>query len=155
MVFAVVLAIAVTMGYLFLRHERRVKNPIIDMEVLRSKPFQAANYFNLIYGAAVLGVMSFVPLYATSIYGMSILASGLILTPRSVGQRISSSVTSVSAEWGYRKPMIIGTSLVILSLAPLGLSLSFISSDRTGRPALLGIFMDHRYRFRSGGAGGQ
>lgn len=143
-VFAVLLAIAVTMGYLFLRHERRVKNPIIDMEVLRSKPFQAANYFNLIYGAAVLGVMSFVPLYATSIYGMSILASGLILTPRSVGQIISSSVTSMFLpKWGYRKPMIIGTSLVILSLALLGFEFkSFnIFGIGLGGPALLGIFM--------------
>jgi MFS family permease len=135
---------AFTLFYLFMRHERRAKDPIIDAEVLKGKPFQAANYFNLMYGAAVLGIMAFIPLYATTVLGMSTLASGLILTPRSVGQMVSSFVTSMFLpRWGYRGPMLIGTILGILSLILLGLEITgmnIFNSSLSG-PVLLGIFM--------------
>jgi len=139
-IFLALLVLSVVLGYFFLRHERRTKEPIIDLEVLRGKPFQAANYFNLIYGAAVLGVMAFIPLYATSVFGMSTLASGLILTPRSVGQMLSSFVTSMSLpKWGYRWPMLIGTGFIILSLVLLGFEFSGMS--KLSGPVLLGVFM--------------
>lgn len=105
----------------FLRHERRAKNPIIDLEVLRGRPFMAANIYNFILGACVIGVMSFAPLYATSVYGMSTLQSGFILTPRSIGMLVASTVTSIFLlRWGYRWPMIIGAISILLSLFLLG-----------------------------------
>jgi EmrB/QacA subfamily drug resistance transporter len=143
-IFGVLLTLAVILLLLFLRHERRVKDPIIDLEVLKGKPFQSSNYFNMMYGAAVLGVMSFVPLYATTILGMSTLASGLILTPRSVGQMVSSLVTSMSLpKWGYRWPMIIGTGLSLLSLVLLGFEFSglHVLGIELSSPVLLAIFM--------------
>jgi EmrB/QacA subfamily drug resistance transporter len=143
-IFSVLMAFTAVLFYLFLRHARKTKDPIIDMEVLKGKPFQASNYFNMLYGAAVLGVMSFVPLYATSVLGMSTLASGLILTPRSVGQLLSSFVTSIKLpNWGYRWPMLIGTGVAIISLILLGLELSDIGifGMRFSGALLLGIFM--------------
>lgn len=142
--FTILIILTVALFYLFMRHERRVKNPVIDLEVLQTRPFQAANYFNIIYGAAVLGVMSFIPLYATTVLGMSTLASGLILTPRSVGQMLSSFITSLSLpKWGYRRPMIIGTGLAILSLVLLGSRISSLEifGTRISGAVLLGIFM--------------
>jgi EmrB/QacA subfamily drug resistance transporter len=124
LVAGILIAAAVTMGILFWRHEGRVKNPIIDLQMLKEKPFFAANAFNLLYGAAVLGVMSFIPLYATSIFGMSTLESGLILTPRSIGMIIASIVTSMMLpKWGYRRPMLVGTGGMVLSMVLLGLEL--------------------------------
>jgi len=129
---------------LFLRHERKAKDPIIDLEVLKGKPFQAANYFNLIYGVSILGVMSFMPLCATSVFGMSTLASGLILTPRSVGQMLSSVITSMFLpKWGYRWPMLAGTSLATVTLVLLGFEFSgwHIFGINLSGPVLLGAFM--------------
>jgi MFS family permease len=143
-IFSGLLALTAVLFFLFMRHERRTKEPIIDLEVLKGKPFQASNYFNLIYGAAVLGVMSFVPLYAISVLGMSTLASGLILTPRSIGQLVSSLVTSMKLpKWGYRWPMVAGTSIAIISLILLGLELSDIGifGIHLSGVLLLGIFM--------------
>ena len=143
-VFSIALGSGLLMLYFFLRHEKRYEDPIIDLQVLKGKPFQAANYFNLIYGAAVLGVMAFVPLFATTVFGMSTLASGLILTPRSVGQMVSSFVTSMALpKWGYRMPMLVGTCLSIVTLILLGFEFSgwhIGRLDITG-PALLGIIM--------------
>jgi EmrB/QacA subfamily drug resistance transporter len=121
-VVGILFAAALFMGLLFWRHEAKAKEPIIDLQMLKEKPFFAANVFNLLYGAAVLGVMSFIPLYATSIYGMSTLESGLILTPRSVGTIVASIVTSMMLpKWGYRQPILWGTGITVASMVALGL----------------------------------
>lgn len=126
--FALLLVLTIALFYFFLRHEGRIKDPIIDLQVLKEKPFRAANYFNFLYGMAVLGVMSFVPLYATSIFGMSTLASGLILTPRSIGTMGASIITSLFLpKWGYRGPMLFGTGIMVLSLILLGVEFSSAS----------------------------
>jgi len=122
------LATAIVLMVVFIRHEGKIKNPIIDLQVLKERPFLAANMFNLLYGISVLGFMSFIPLYATSIYGMSTLESGLILTPRSVGTMAASIVTSISLpKWGYRGPMLFGTGIMVLSLFLLGIELTGIN----------------------------
>jgi len=106
----------------FLFWERRAKEPIIDIELLKNKPFLAANLYNLIYGICALGVFSLIPFYAVSIYGMSTLQSGVLMTPRSVGMMISSTITAFfMVKWGYRKPILLGTVLVILNLVVLAI----------------------------------
>jgi EmrB/QacA subfamily drug resistance transporter len=124
---ALVIASAVLM-LAFLRREKRIENPVIDLQLIVKKPFLAANIFNLFYGTAALGVMNFIPLYATSVYGMSTMASGFILTPRSVGTVIASIVTSLYLpKWGYRGPMLVGTGIIVLSLLLLGFEPSGIN----------------------------
>lgn len=122
-IFAVLLlAASVLFMVAFLRHERTVKSPIIELEVLQKKPFMVANIYNFILGSAAFGLFSFVPLYAVSIYGMSTLESGIILTPRSIGMMAASTVTSILLmRWGYRRPMLVGASLIISSLILLGI----------------------------------
>jgi EmrB/QacA subfamily drug resistance transporter len=101
---------------LFFRQEKNESNPILDIALLRSKPFLAANLYNLIIGAGVMGVFAFIPLYATSVHKLSTLLSGVILTPRSVAVIPSSAITSfLLRRWGYRWPMILGLILIALS----------------------------------------
>ena len=105
----------------FFRREGRIKNPVIEPQLLTKSPFLAANIFNLFYGTAALGVMNFIPLFATTVYGMTTLQSGIILTPRSAGMMLASIVTALNLpKWGYRKPMVIGTTVIIVSLCLLG-----------------------------------
>jgi len=144
LIFGLLLALAIVLLFFFLRHEGKVKNPIIDLQILKEKPFRAANYFNLLYGMAVLGVMAFIPLYATSIFGMSTIASGLILTPRSVGTIAASIVTSIFLpKWGYRRPMLFGTGTMVVSLILLGSEFSGVNllGLHLNGTALLGVIM--------------
>ena len=114
--------VAVILIIAFIRHEGKNKNPIIDPQVLKERPFIAANIYNFIYGVCIFGTMSFVPLYTVCVYGMSILESGLILSARSVGMIVASPVTSIFlTRWGYRWPMLIGTAAIVLSLCLLGI----------------------------------
>jgi EmrB/QacA subfamily drug resistance transporter len=107
--------------YLFFRQEKTDANPILDMALLRSKPFLAANLYNMIVGAGVLGVFAFIPLYATSVHQLSTLVSGVILTPRSLGSIPAAVITSfLLKRWGYRWPMVLGLIITSLSTIFLG-----------------------------------
>ena len=110
------LVISFSFVYLFFRQEKRDSNPILDMALLRSKPFLAANLYNMIFGAGVFGIFAFVPLYATSVHKLSTMMSGMILTPRSIGIIPAAAITSfLLKRWGYRSPMVWG--LIIISLS--------------------------------------
>jgi EmrB/QacA subfamily drug resistance transporter len=114
-------AASIGLTILFVRHEGKDENPIIELQLLKRKPFLAANIFNFLFGMVVIGIMSFIPLYATTVYGMSTLQSGLVLTPRSVGMITASTATSLTLmRWGYRWPMLIGTGIIVLSLLLIG-----------------------------------
>jgi MFS family permease len=107
--------------FLFFRREKSVSNPILDMALLKSTPFLAANLFNMIIGAGVFGIFAFIPLYATSVHKLTTLLSGMILTPRSVGAISASALTSfLLKRWGYRRPMVLGVTMVALSTIILG-----------------------------------
>jgi EmrB/QacA subfamily drug resistance transporter len=107
--------------FLFFRQEKKESNPILDMALLRSKPFLAANLYNMMVGAGVFGIFPFLPLYATSVHKLSTLVSGMILTPRSLGVMSASAITSfLLKRWGYRWPMILGLSIISLSTILLG-----------------------------------
>lgn len=129
----------------FVKHINRVEDPIIDKEILRGRPFLAANLFNFIYGAAVFGITSFLPLYVVSVYGMSILESGLIMTPRSFIITVTAAVTSFSLlRWGYRRPMVFGTLVIASSLALLGLELrefSFLGISVSSMTIIVAIML--------------
>jgi EmrB/QacA subfamily drug resistance transporter len=121
------LALGSALLLVFLRHEQQVKNPLIELEVLRGRPFVAANLFNTTFGL-MLGVFSLLPLYAVTIYNMSVAGSGLIVTPRSVGLFGSSIVCSFFlVRWGYRKPMLIGTLVTIAACSLFGFESNGIS----------------------------
>ncbi len=106
--------------FLFIRREKRTKTPILDLTLLRSRPFAVMNAINIIHGACILGMSSFIPYYAQTIYGMSDLTSGALLSIRAVGVMITATVTSMLIERsGYRLPMGIG--FVVLIVSTLGM----------------------------------
>lgn len=113
---------------LFIRHEGAIRDPMIDLRLLKEKAFFAANLYNLLYGALVFGFFSFIPLYATVEYGMSASASGFILTPRAVVMIGVSAISSfLLIRFGYRLPMILGIVLVAISLFLVGQSWHHVS----------------------------
>ena len=121
------LGVSFSFLYLFFRQEKKASNPILDMALLRSKPFLAVNLYNMVAGAGVFGIFAFIPLYATSVHNLSTLVSGMILTPRSLGVISASVITSfLLKRWGYRWPMVLGVSIISLStilLAGVGFQL--------------------------------
>ena len=141
---AALLALSFSLVLLFFNHEKKEANPILDMVLLRSRPFLAANLLNMVLGAGFFGLFSFVPLYATSVHNLSTLMSGMILTPRSLGVLSASAITSfLLKRWGYRWPMVWGLAIVssaTLLLAP-GLLLPGITGSGQGVVQLLSFLI--------------
>ncbi len=118
---AIFLGLTFLLAVLFLRQEKKETNPLLDLALLKSTPFLAANIVNLVVGAVAFGVFSFIPLYVTSVHGLSTIMSGMILTPRSIGVIAASMVTSfLLRRWGYRLPMILGFCMISLGTVLLG-----------------------------------
>ncbi|MDO8670619.1 MAG: MFS transporter [Dehalococcoidia bacterium] len=102
---------------MFLRHEGRTPSPIIEPALLLKPPFLAVNLFNFIFGATLFSSISFIPYYATVVYGMTASESGVAISPRFAAMSIASTVCSVFLiRRGYRLPMIVGFILNTVSL---------------------------------------
>jgi EmrB/QacA subfamily drug resistance transporter len=121
-------AVSIILMIVFVRRETKIDDPIIDLRTLREKSFAAANIYNFLFGFCKIGVISLIPLYAVSVYDMSTLLSGLIITPRSISMILFSTITSILlVRWGYRWPMIIGNIIGSISLFFLAVELHDIT----------------------------
>jgi EmrB/QacA subfamily drug resistance transporter len=142
---ALFLVVSFSFFSLFVYQEKKDSNPMLDMALLRSKPFLAANLYNMMVGAGVFGTFAFIPLYATSVHQLSTLASGMILTPRSLGVIPASAITSfLLKRWGYRWPMLLGLSIISLSTILLdsrGLQLLRIIGIHLGVAEILAVLI--------------
>ncbi|HUL24045.1 MAG TPA: DHA2 family efflux MFS transporter permease subunit [Thermodesulfobacteriota bacterium] len=139
------LIVSLSFFFLFFYQEKKDPNPILDMALLKSKPFLAANLYNMMIGAGVFGTLAFIPLYATSVHKLSTLVSGVILTPRSLGIIPASAITSfLLKRWGYRWPMLLGLSIISFSTILLdspGLQLLRIIGIHSGVAEILAILI--------------
>ncbi|MBI2854841.1 MAG: DHA2 family efflux MFS transporter permease subunit [Chloroflexi bacterium] len=113
-------ATGILLLFIFARHEVRAQHPIVDIGLLRSRPFLAANVYNFLFGAAIFSVLSFIPYYAVVGYGLTTEESGLLLTPRSLVMIPAAVLTSLFiTRLRYRLPMIIGLVTISGGLALL------------------------------------
>jgi EmrB/QacA subfamily drug resistance transporter len=114
----------------FIRHEIKTKEPLIDLEILRRRDFTGSNIYNFLLGACVFGFSSFLPLFAVSVYQMTTIQSSLVLSMRSLGMIVSSVLASFFLiRWGYRRPMLAGSVVICLSLVLTGLEPRGLSWD--------------------------
>jgi MFS family permease len=126
--FIVAEVLALTFGFLFVRHANRNAAPFIPIKLLRGRGFGVMNAINLLYGAAVLGFGALVPLYAESRFGIQPLEAGTLLTARAVGMIcVAGLAVFALRHTGYRAPMIGGYlmlagGMAVMSLAPHGLT---------------------------------
>jgi MFS family permease len=119
--FAVTFVLAIVAGTAFVRHTRRAPNPFISFRLLFGRGFGAMNLFNLFYGTG-LGFGALLPLYAVDRYHIGLSTAGTLLSARAIGMvSVSTLATFLLRRTGYRKPMILGTSLICAGLVFLSL----------------------------------
>ncbi|MEO9147381.1 MAG: MFS transporter [Ginsengibacter sp.] len=107
----------------FFRHISRVTQPFIAPRFIYGKGFGSVNLLNAIYGGAVIGVISLVPLYAINHYGLSALDSGTLLVAEGIASIIfSATITMLLRRTGYRLPLYIGCSVIVVGVALLSMN---------------------------------
>lgn len=134
------LVLAALMCWVFMAHERRVPDPLIDLTVLRQRDFVFLNSLNFLYGICIFGMVSFIPLYVQERYGLSPSEAGLLLTPRAVGMIGASVVAAmVVHRTGFRAPIVVGLTGLSLASLLLGGGESLVAGSGLRPLVYLGI----------------
>jgi EmrB/QacA subfamily drug resistance transporter len=102
--------------------ERRVREPILPFDVLRTPTVAASVACMALVGMAMFGTISFVPLFVQGVIGTSATSSGVVLTPLMLGAVVTSFVSGqiVSRTGRYRPntligPIVLGAGALLLS----------------------------------------
>ncbi|MDO8145886.1 MULTISPECIES: MDR family MFS transporter [unclassified Isoptericola] len=113
-----VLALAVALLLVFVGHVRRVAHPILDLGLLRRRVIGVATAISLVVGMVVLGLATYVPIYAQGVLGLGPLMAGFALAAMMVGWPLSASNAGrFYLRLGFRLTAIIGSTLVVAGTA--------------------------------------
>jgi MFS family permease len=105
----------------FLAAERRAREPVLPLELLRNRVFRVGSSLSLIVGFAMFGSITFLPLYFQTVYADSPSSAGLRLTPMMAGLLVTSILSGqlIARRGRYRIFPIIGTAVMTVGLALL------------------------------------
>ncbi|HSX34496.1 MAG TPA: MDR family MFS transporter [Candidatus Saccharimonadales bacterium] len=114
-------AVALFTG-LFIRHEMKVPEPILNMHLFKNGVFNVATPVLFIMGAALFGSLVYVSLYFQVVNGLSPTEAGLHLVPMSLGMIPVSIVVGriISKTGRYKIFPIIGMALITVAMVMLG-----------------------------------
>ena len=111
----------------FLHQERRQSEPIVDLKLVRWRPFLACNAQLFMWSSCFNGFFNFIPLYASIAYGLNATQGGAILTPRAVMAVVVSLLASIFvSRLGYRRPWLVGIYLLAISMILMGTSVDAV-----------------------------
>ncbi|MEV6641381.1 MDR family MFS transporter [Amycolatopsis sp. NPDC051371] len=119
---------------LFLWVERRVTEPILSLNLFRSRNFSAATVMTFLTGFAMFGAVTYLPQFQQIVQGSSATDSGLLLLPLMAGMLVTSLLGGqyVSRTGHYKAPMIAGSLLTAAGLgllATMGLSTTRLTTS--------------------------
>ena len=113
-----IFAAAVVLLAGFLVRGRLVRYPIIDIAILRRRVVGASTTASLLVGVVVMGLSTYVPVYAQEVLGVGALVAGFALAALTIGWPISASQAGrLYLRVGFRTTALIGSTLVIAGAA--------------------------------------
>lgn len=113
---ACLLAFGIGALFLFIRHELRIKEPLLQLRLFRNRIFTASISVSAVLIVALYSGIYFIPLYLQEIHGMSPFHVGLLLLLPSL---TLGAATLLSGYWydriGPLRLVLAGASLVVLA----------------------------------------
>ena len=95
--------------------ERRAAEPVLPLWVLGHRVLNSANSSALLIGVLMIGLSTYVPLYAQSVLGTSALVAGFALAAMTLGWPIAASFAGrLYLRLGFRTTMLIGAVVVVI-----------------------------------------
>lgn len=108
-----VLSVAVVLLVAFVLVERRAAEPIMPLWVLGRRVLNSANASALLVGVLMVGLTTYVPLYAQGVLGTSALVAGFTLAAMTMGWPIAASLAGrLYLRVGFRTTMLLGAAIV-------------------------------------------
>jgi EmrB/QacA subfamily drug resistance transporter len=110
--------IGVLLLALFVWQETRAAEPILPLDLFRSRIFTVANAMGFTIGMAMFGAIVFIPLYLQLVYGASPTSSGLRMIPLMAGLLVAAIFSGrlISRIGRYRIFPIVGTAVLVVGM---------------------------------------
>lgn len=119
---AVALAVAVVLGALFVRAERRAKEPVLPFELFSRPVLAVSSPAGALIGGSMLGILTYVPLYVQAVLHGTPTEAGSAITPMVVGWPISSAISGrLIPKLGFRPLIWFGLAVTAASGVVLAL----------------------------------
>src|SRR5205085_8670696 len=112
------IAIAIVAAIAFIMVERRAQEPVLPLQLFRMRDVWVTSVVGLIIGLALLGSVTYLPLFLQIVKGMSPTTSGLQMIPLMGGTLVTSIFAGQAASrtGRYKLFPIIGTAMVTVAL---------------------------------------
>jgi EmrB/QacA subfamily drug resistance transporter len=110
--------VGVALLAIFVWWERRATEPILPLQLFRSRIFSVANAMGFTIGMAMFGAIIFIPLFLQIVYGVSAKSSGLRTIPLMAGLLVTAVLSGrlISRIGRYRPFPIVGTAVLVVGM---------------------------------------
>jgi EmrB/QacA subfamily drug resistance transporter len=117
------LVIGVVLVAAFVRHALRVRFPLVEVRLFRSRGFAAASATVFLLGAALFGSMILLPLYYQVARGQTPLDSGLLIAPQGLGAALGMNIGGrMTDRFGGGRVIPFGLLLLAAGTVPFALA---------------------------------
>lgn len=109
---------------IFLKRERRLPMPLLDLRLFGEIKFRTAIVAQLVTVFANIGALFFLPILLRQVGNFSALQSGLALLPESIAGLITAATAErLIRRWGHRRSMLTGLAAGSCAMLLLGLTI--------------------------------
>jgi EmrB/QacA subfamily drug resistance transporter len=128
----VAIPIAVVAAAGFLAMERRAKEPLLPLDLFRTRVVAIASVSGTLMGAAMLGTVTYVPLWVQSVLGLPPTSAGAAIAPMALGWPVASAISGrLMPRLGFRP--LLRAGFATSAVAAIGAALTL----RPGTPLVL------------------
>ncbi len=114
---AIELVFALCAFWIFFVHSRWLKHPLFDRGMLRDPNFLVALMFMIVLGVANVALSAVLPTLLQTVYGYSVMDTGILMAPRGLGVLVTMIITSrLMGKVDSRLMISVGYMLAALSL---------------------------------------
>jgi EmrB/QacA subfamily drug resistance transporter len=114
-----ILAAAVLLIILFIRHSLGRQNSLVDLQLFANRTLRAASSTSFVVGGTIFGVLFIIPLYYQIVRGQSPLVAGLLLAPQELGAMVSMRYAGrFTDRYGAGRIVPFGVLLVVIGSIP-------------------------------------
>jgi MFS family permease len=113
-----IFAVGVVLLITFVVVERRAPEPILPGWAFRSRLLNTTNVAAVVIGVMLIGLTSYVPLFAQGVLGSSALVAGFALAALTLGWPLAASIAGhIFLRIGFRNTALIGAAIIIAGAA--------------------------------------
>jgi MFS family permease len=110
----VIFAVAVVLLVAFVRVEARAAEPVLPLWIFRRRTLNASSAGSLLVGVVMLGLSSYVPIFAQGVLGTGAVVAGLALAAMTIGWPIAASNSGrLYLTLGFRATTVLGAVATI------------------------------------------